>query len=209
MEITKPSEQQRPDSTASQILQWVVQAQAGDRTAFHRLADHYQAEIFRMIFFRTRSKMDAEDLTQDVFLQAFKNLKRLKEPKVFRSWLYRIAVNRVCDFHRRKKFRALFGVVSLDDQENRVESRHMAAEPQAPDQLERQAFWRTVNQCMQTLARSEREVFLLRFFDQLSIKEITTTLGKNESTVKTHLYRALKKVKNAMSETEGAWEGIR
>lgn len=208
MEISNQTEQQRSGPAASQIVQWVEQAQAGDRTAFHRLADHYQTEIFRMIFYRTRSQSDAEDLTQDVLLQSFKNLKRLKEPKVFRSWLYRIAVNRVRDYYRSKKFRSLFGFVSLDDEEATYDPPQLAVEPQAPDRLDRSEFWRMINQAMDGLARMEREVFLLRFFDQLSIKEITESLGKNESTVKTHLYRAMKKVKSALSQFEGVWEGI-
>ncbi len=208
MEISNQTEQLRSGPAASQIIQWVEQAQAGDRTAFHRLADHYQAEIFRMIFFRTRSQSDAEDLTQDVLLKSFKNLKRLKEPKVFRSWLYRIAINRVRDYYRSKKFRSLFGFVSLDDEEAAYDPPELAVAPQAPDRLNRSEFWRMINQAMDGLARMEREVFLMRFFDQLSIKEITESLGKNESTVKTHLYRAMKKVKSALSESEGVWEGI-
>jgi RNA polymerase sigma-70 factor (ECF subfamily) len=208
MEISNQTEQLRSGPAASQIIQWVEQAQGGDRTAFHRLADHYQAEIFRMIFFRTRSQSDAEDLTQDVLLKSFKNLKRLKEPKVFRSWLYRIAVNRVRDYYRSKKFRSLFGFVSLDDEEAAYDPPELAVEPQAPDRLNRKEFWRMVNLAMDGLASMEREVFLLRFFDQLSIKEITESLSKNESTVKTHLYRAMKKVKSALSQFEGVWEGI-
>ena len=75
---------------AFQPDQLVEQAQAGDHLAFHRLADHYQPEIFRMIYYRTWSRMDAEDLTQDVFLRAYKHIGRLEAPGLFRSWLYRM-----------------------------------------------------------------------------------------------------------------------
>ena len=190
----------------SQIAEWVLQAQAGNETAFHRLVDLHQAEIFRMIYYRTRSHMDAEDLTQDVFLRAFRHIRRLASPALFRSWLYRIAINRVRDHHRQNRIKSLIGIVSMDD-DNFHETEEMAVAPIASQTLDQQDFWKRVRQLLTLLSRMEREVFLLRFFDQLSIKEIGTAMGKNENTVKTHLYRALHKVK-AADDTEGLWEGI-
>lgn len=181
-------------------------AKTGDRLAFHRLVDQFQPEIYRMIYYRTRSQMDAEDLTQDVFLQAYKNIGRLDSPKVFRSWLYRIAVNRVRDFYRRKKFKSMFGFVSTED-EDFHETEEMAVAPEADESLTRKDFWRRVEQILTRLSRMEREVFTLRFLDQLSINEISTTLKKNESTVKTHLYRALNKVKTMAGDLDEVLEG--
>ena len=160
-----------------------------------------------MLYYRTRSQLDAEDLTQDVFLRAYKHLARLQSPVVFRSWLYRIAVNRMNDYFRKKRFRALFGNVSMDD-ETFQETEEMAVSPQAANNLERKEFWLQVEKMLDALSRMEREVFLLRFFDQLSLKEITAALGKNESTVKTHLYRALKKIKTAFGDMQELLEGL-
>jgi RNA polymerase sigma-70 factor, ECF subfamily len=185
----------------------VEQARNGDRQAFHRLVDHYQPEIFRMIYYRTRSRMDAEDLTQDVFLRAFKHIGRLESPRFFRSWLYRIAVNRVRDHHRTRRVKSLIGFVSMADEGFR-ESEVTAEAPEAPVRLEAQAFWERMGQLLDGLSRMEREAFLLRFFDELSIKEMATAMGKNESTVKTHLYRALRKVKAAAGDGEALWEAI-
>lgn len=183
----------------------VEQARNGDRQAFHRLVDHYQPEIFRMVYYRTRSRMDAEDLTQDVFLKAFKHIGRLESPKLFRSWLYRIAVNRVRDHHRASRVKSLIGFVSMASDDFR-ESAAMADAPEAPARLEARAFWDRVGQLLDGLSRTEREAFLLRFFDELSIKEMTAAMGKNESTVKTHLYRALRKVKAAAGDGAALWE---
>ena len=160
-----------------------------------------------MIYYRTRSRTDAEDLTQDVFLQAFKSLKRLNSAAVFRSWLFRIAVNRVHDHFRKKRLRALVGFSSLDE-DAFVETEEMAVAPQAPREMARKAFWSRVKQAMQALSKMEREVFMLRFFDQLSIKEMTAALGKNESTVKTHLYRAMNKLKDDLADMDGLLEGL-
>ena len=160
-----------------------------------------------MVYYRIQSQMDAEDLTQDIFLQAFKNLGGLKTPQVFRSWLYRIAVNRVRDYYRRKKFRSIFGFISIEDDTTQAEP-EMAVAPQVTGKLDRAVFWEQIENAMKTLSRLEREIFMLRFFDHLSIKEITSTLKKNESTVKTHLYRALRKLKTGLSDMEQTWEGL-
>ena len=207
MNDANPPDEQRPAPDQDRIVELVEASRTGDQTAFHRLVDHFQPEIFRMLYYRTRSRMDAEDLTQDVFLKAYKHLARLQSPQVFRGWLYRIAVNRANDHFRKKRFRALFGNTSLDD-ETFTETREMAVPAEAPDALERKEFWRQVEKMLDALSHTEREVFLLRFFDQLSIKEMTTVLGKNESTVKTHLYRALKKIKAAFGDMQELLEGL-
>ena len=189
-----------------QVTEWVRMAQAGDRTAFHRLVDRYQAEIFRMIYYRTRSQMDAEDLTQDVFLRAFKHIGRLDNPQLFRSWLFRIGINRVRDHHRRNRLKSLIGMVSLDDEDFR-ETEETAEPPEASQVVARKDFWNRVQHMLVSLSRLEREIFLLRFLDQLSLKEISAAMQKNENTIKTHLYRALNKVKAAAGPEE-SWEGI-
>ncbi|MCP4744877.1 MAG: RNA polymerase sigma factor [Desulfobacteraceae bacterium] len=207
MKQTNPSEKQQPKLAELHILDWVIQAKAGDRTAFHQLVDRFQPEIFRMIYYRTRSQMDSEDLTQDVFLQAYKHLGRLQSPEVFKSWLYSIAVNKVRDYHRKKRFRSLFGGGSTDD-EAFYETEKMAVAPEAEQQVARKDFWRQVGKAMERLSVMEQEVFTLRFFDQLSIKEITATLKKNESTIKTHLYRGMNKVKDHFGDMQRIMEEL-
>jgi RNA polymerase sigma-70 factor (ECF subfamily) len=189
------------------FLEMVDKARAGDRMAFHQLADQFQKQIYQMVYYRTNSRMDAEDITQDVFLQAFKNIRCLKSSAVFRSWLFRIAVNRVRDFYRKKKFKSLFGFVSMD-QDTFQETEEMAVDPAAEEKLQRRDFWRQIEQMLTSLSRMEREVFLLRFFDQLTLKEIGESLGKNQSTIKTHLYRALRKVKDDASRLDVSLEGL-
>lgn len=197
-----------PHSTASQtdasrgldpdsVAELVEQAKGGSRIALDHLVDLYHEEIFRMVFYRTRSRMDAEDLTQDIFLLMIKHVSSVKDPRRFRSWLYRVAVNRVRDYHRKKRFLAIFGVYDSEPAEE-VGDRHIEAseEPRVLDQLMQQEFWAQVAKFSGSLSHLEREVFFLRFADQFGIKEISQILGKSESAVKTHLYRALKKFKD-------------
>ncbi len=196
----------RAPGTGSQVTSLVKEARAGSRTAFERLVDLFQEDIFRMVFYRTRSAMDAEDLAQDIFMQAFKNLSRLKAADRFRSWLFSIALNRVRDFNRKKRFRALFG--TFDDSEEVAQPYGQTKDdPEALDNLMIQDFWKQIGLLLDRLSRMEREVFLLRFMDHLSIKEISRVLEKSESTVKTHLYRALQKFKRESSILELLQEG--
>ena len=176
----------------------VKKAKAGSRSAFAELVDLFQDDIFKMVFYRTRTQMDAEDITQEVFMQAFRKLSGLKKVERFKSWLFSIAINRVRDFFRKKRFRSLF---QLSDAGNDIESLDTQThdQPEAIDELIKQDFWKQIGLIIDKLSRMEREVFLLRFLDLLSIREISIVLKKSESTVKTHLYRALVKFRKNSS----------
>jgi RNA polymerase sigma-70 factor, ECF subfamily len=73
------------------------QAVNGDKKAFEQLVRKYRESIFSMVYFRTQSRMDAEDLTQDIFMNAYGSISRLKDSSLFKTWLYRIAVNKLND----------------------------------------------------------------------------------------------------------------
>jgi RNA polymerase sigma-70 factor (ECF subfamily) len=182
-----------PD-TSAQLVALVNQAKAGNRSALARLADQFHQEIFRMVFYRIRSRVDAEDITQDVFLKAFQKISSVKEAAKFRGWLFSIALNRIRDFQRKKRFRSLFKKEDENIESHPIEKTG-SDQPEALAQVLQKDFWRQVGLILEKLPTMEREVFLLRFFDHLSIKEIAGALKKNESTVKTHLYRALAKFK--------------
>ncbi|MHC1727356.1 MAG: RNA polymerase sigma factor [Syntrophobacteraceae bacterium] len=198
-----------PPDTSGKVSELVEQARAGDRDAFEKIILLYQNEIFRLVFFRTRSRMDSEDLTQDIFLAALKYLPQLKDSDRFRPWLYRIAINRVRDFHRKKKLLAFFGITEERDDTDPVDV-EPHRDPGALDKVIREEFWTHVKQLSKRFSRMEKEVFFLRFVDEFNLREIAQILKKSESAVKTHLYRAIKKFKedSALSDfLEGDWHG--
>ena len=172
----------------------VKRAKAGSRSAFAELVDLFQDDIFKMVFYRTRTQLDAEDITQEVFMQAFRKLSGLKKVDRFKSWLFSIAINRVRDFNRKKRFQSLF---QPSDAGNDI--KQICDQPEAIDELMKQDFWKQIGLIIDKLSRMEREVFLLRFLDLLSIREISSALKKSESTIKTHLYRALRKFRKNSS----------
>jgi len=191
-----PSTHNATGSQASdtRLTELVEQASKGNRLAFDRLIDRFQGDIYRMIYYRVRARMDAEDLTQDVFIRAYRSIVRLREPDRFRSWLFTIAVNRVNDYLRNKRVRSIFK--SSDERTDFYpEASTPQEQPEALEQVLKEDFWRQIEQIAKKLSKMEREVFMQRFLDGLSIYEIAQVLKKSESTVKTHLYRALTKFK--------------
>ncbi len=185
----------KPTHSADELNDLVEKARGGDRVAFNRLVDRFQPEILRMVYYRVRPHAEAEDLTQDIFMKAYRNIKNLRETNRFRSWLYRIAVNRVRDFHRRQRLRTLFTSDTEFDETHLPERKDMDTESDALSDVIKAEFWQQIGLILKKLSRMEKEVFMLRFFDHLSIKEIAGVMKKSESTIKTHLYRALAKFK--------------
>ncbi len=208
MNLTEDLELKVPP-TGAQLSTLVEKAREGDRDAFEKLMALHQDEIFRLVFFRTRSRIDSEDLTQDIFMSAFKYLPQLKDSDRFRPWLYRIALNRVNDFHRKNNFLAYLGITeSREDADVADIEPHL--DPDALDTVIRKEFWLHVRQLAKRFSRMEKEVFFLRFVDDLNLREIAQTLHKSESAVKTNLYRAIRKFKEDTTLSDfiqGEWQG--
>lgn len=177
------------------VAQLARSAREGNRYAFEQLADMYSRKVFRMVYSRTRSRMDAEDITQEVFLKAFVKIPGLKDPERFGTWLFTIARNRVLDHMRRKRLKNLIFKEPDPEMPNDGMDSLAHDNPGALEEVMRRDFWMRVEKFSVKLSRWEREVFYLRFMDHLGIREISEVIQKNESTVKTHLYRALAKFK--------------
>ena len=157
-----------------------------------QLVDHFYGDIFRMVYYRVPSRMDAEDLTQEIFMQMIKSLPNLKDSSLLKHWLFRIALNRIRDFYRKKSILSFFSsTVEIDDNVQVKTDSHS----NPLKNIMHKEFQLQLRKFSESLSRWEREVFTLRFLDQLEIKEIVQILQKNENTVKTHLYRALKKLR--------------
>jgi RNA polymerase sigma-70 factor (ECF subfamily) len=164
-------------------------AKTGDTAALNRLIDRFQGPIHRYVWIRLRAKMDADDVTQEIFWKAARRLSTLKDPAKFRPWLFAVAGNLVRDYNRKRRVKEALFV--FRETEPIDEAGAAAVETTAARE-----FASRLLEFTRTLPAGEREVFLLRFVDDLAIREIAETLHKNESTVKTQLYRALTKFKN-------------
>ncbi len=175
----------------NEVATLVEKAKTGNRSSLEKLIDLFHQDVFRMVYYRTRSKMDAEDLTQEIFIKMINSLSGLKDSNRFRAWLFKMTLNRIRDFHRKKNILAFFGT------SKEIETINPGAQnSESPlTKLEEREFKERLHEYTSRLSRWERETFLLRFVDQLGIREIAEVMNRNENTVKTHLYRALKKMK--------------
>ncbi len=202
----------RSAALSGQTVILVEEAVAGSEIAFNRLFDLFQDDIFRMAYYRTLSRMDAEDITQNVFIKAFKNISGLRSPERFKSWLFSIALNQIRDFYRKKYLLKTLGLSGKDNDDDLDNEENDTPSPL--DDLMKKDFWKHVGLFLDKLSRMEKEVFTLRFMNHLDIREISDILQKNESTVKTHLYRALGKfrkettMRQFLENTQGVAQDI-
>ncbi len=170
----------------------ILNAKKGDGKAFGELYDEYVTRIYRFIFLKVRRKQDAEDLTHQVFLNAWQNIGRYESRGFpFGSWLYRIASNAVIDFYRTSRNHAPLEAVPEET----------FAELATHEELVDVAFdMHTIRTAIQKLEGDQQTVVILRFIDDRTNKEIAELLGKSEGAVRVIQHRALKQLKQYVDE---------
>jgi len=184
------------EKNTEQQLELVKLAITGDRIAFNQLYSMFYHGIYVFFFTRLKSVMDAQDLCQETFIKAHKKLAQLDRPESFKGWLFTIAGNCLKDHRRKERIKSFFGFFSDNDEGALEKCVDEASKDPAKQAVSRQ-FWVRMKDFEKKLSPHEREVFLLRFSDELSIAEIASVLSSTASSVKTHLYRAVKKFKNS------------
>ncbi|MBI3944835.1 MAG: sigma-70 family RNA polymerase sigma factor [Armatimonadetes bacterium] len=163
-------------------------AQRGDREAFRELFERHRDPVYGYVRQMVRDEDLAADLTQDVFLRAYRSLPRLKAPGAFRGWLYAIAANRVRDHWRSPRLDALSLDASADDGSGDV----MVADPApGPERVAvREGLREAVAAAVEKLAPERREVVVLHHLQGMDVRAIAGMLGVAEGTVKSRLGRA-------------------
>jgi RNA polymerase sigma-70 factor (ECF subfamily) len=167
----------------------VAKAKNGDSSAFAELYNCYFSPIFRFIYWQTKSRTEAEDLTQTVFLKALKNLSGFKNKQGggFSAWVYAIARNTVIDHWRKKK-----EIFLNDDLEKSAEP----VETDTPLKIaEKEEIKSTLHQIVMKLNPGQKEVVILKFVEGLSTKEIGNLLGKSEDAIRQLQCRGLKTIR--------------
>ncbi len=158
----------------------------------------YRGRIFRYILFATRDEDVTESLTQDCFMRAHTARASFRGECSMATWLMRIAVNLVRDHQRSVKLRFWKKAAMLDAAEmsDRLPDMKSSTEHQLIAQERVATVWRAV----ETLSDRQRNIFLLRFVEELELPEIAKAMDLNLNTVKSHLYRALSAVKQQVEE---------
>lgn len=159
-------------------IQLIQRAQRGDGRAFGKLALEYQRVLFNLALRMTRNREDARDLTQAVFLKAYRGLGRFDTGRRFYSWLYRIMLNEGLNFLSSKR-----------DQEAVPES--LADPADSPeDEYLNTVMQHTIQQALQELNIDQRQIIILRHFLHLSYEEMGEVLEIPAKTVKSRLFTA-------------------
>jgi RNA polymerase sigma-70 factor (ECF subfamily) len=173
--------------------------QRGDARAFEALVERYHRPIYHFAYRLLGRAEDAEDATQDVFIQVYGALPRARLDVPLRPWIYRIARNRCLDLLKRKRAVAFSALAAAGDDEAGVPD-VPDADP-LPDELaERADLQRLLGAAIAALAPAYREVVALRYAGDLAFGEIAVILGMPENSVKTRFQRAKAMLRDALRD---------
>jgi RNA polymerase sigma-70 factor (ECF subfamily) len=180
----------------------VAQARSGDPDAFRVLVERHGRALFRLAFRMTGNRQDAEDVVQESFLRAYRQLARFDERATFGTWLYRIAANCSLDAVRGRKRRA-----QQVDPETGDGDPVVAKLPSASPDPERMALSSEVRdrvaEAMDELSDAERMAFVLRHFEGLGIEEVSRVLECRPGAAKHSVFRAVQKLRRALEPVAG------
>jgi len=169
-----------PNEPSESLL--AARARQGDKEAFGDLYELYLTEMYSYVFYRVNNGLDAEDLTEQVFLKAWKSLSAFQGKTSFRSWIYRIAYGTVIDHYRTRK-----QVVELDEKNSpEIEG------PLPEEQLINQEKADLMAGAIQKLAPLQQHVLILRFINGFSTEETADIVDRSAGAVRVIQHRALK-----------------
>ncbi|MBA2174862.1 sigma-70 family RNA polymerase sigma factor [Halobacillus locisalis] len=165
----------------------VKKAQKGNDQAFLQLFQHYEQDVYRMAYVYVKNQEDALDIVQEVAYQSYKKIDTLKQPEYIKTWLIRITINCATNLLRKNK-----KVVHLQTQHEK----YMGTEE---IDLSLSISLRDV---MEKLEVDEKSIVLLRFYHHYTFQEVADLLDLPIGTAKTILYRALRKLRYELKESE-------
>lgn len=172
----------------------VVQlAQQGNTHAFRQLFDENKRKVYTLAYQYTKNKEDAEDILQETFIKAYNSLNKFKaqDNTNFSSWLYRIGINASIDHLRKNKMKKDIYIDS--DQLPSISSDEGFSQPEHAIRIKE--IRTKLDLSLNKLPKGQRMVFILRHYQQLSVKEIADTMKCSEGSVKKQLFRAFQMIK--------------
>jgi len=173
----------------------LAKASGGDGEAFGLLVNAHARTAFRLAYRLTGNERDAEDVVQESFIRAYRQLNRFEARSNFATWLHRIVVNCAMDTLRSRQVRRSERMAEPVEDAGDI----AAADDPSPERLTlSDEIRRRVDASMADLTPQERIAFALRHYEGRSIDEIGRTLGVQKSAAKHAVFRAVKKVRVAL-----------
>ena len=164
----------------------VKRATKGDRQAFEKLMDIYFDRLCREAYIRCKYEEDVKEILQETIYKAYRNIRSLKEPQYFKTWLSRILINVANDYLRNK------GMVDLE-----LDETSYVKEVVIEDKIEIKI---DLYNAIDELEDKYKDAVILRYIDDLKIEDISKILDRPVNTIKTHLRKALKDMKKMLKE---------
>jgi RNA polymerase sigma-70 factor (ECF subfamily) len=164
---------------------------AGDENAFNELVRTYQKPVYQVAYRILNSREDAEDVAQDVFIQAYRQIGNFRGDSSLFTWIYRIAVNAALNAQRKKKVRRFLSLESIGFT---LSSR----QPTHDQKMERDEIWKSITRAVDRLPEKQKIVFTLRYEHNLSHAEIARILDRDEGTIRANYHQAIRKLRKAL-----------
>jgi RNA polymerase sigma-70 factor (ECF subfamily) len=162
--------------------------------SFRTLVEQHKKRVYYLALDLTGHHHDAEDLSQEVFIKAHRNLDSFRGDASFFSWLYRITVN---TYLNKKRKKAVSHMTLWDDFEHITQG---AGAPSGPDtETERSAMQAHIDASLEVLSENERSAFVLKHYHGYKIREVAEMMEVAEGTIKSHLYRATRKLRDELA----------
>lgn len=172
-------------------LKLIKDAIKGEASAFGLLYDRYHVQIYRFVYIKTGHREEAEDLTHQVFLNAWKNIENYQHKGFpFSSWLYQIARNQIIDHYRTKKTN--ISLEAIEEVETDEDSPHKKTEISFEIEMVKMAIPR--------LPDEQQDIIVMRFVEEMTPKEIASALKKPESTIRVLQHRAIKNLQKLLKQ---------
>lgn len=160
----------------------------GDESAFNRLAVKYQEKIYWYARRMTGNHLDADEIVQEVLIVLYNKLNTFEFKSSLYTWIYTITNTRSINYLKKRKLKSFF---SLDEISNKNFSNNDII-----DNIESKQKLAMIEKALQKLPIKQREVFIMRNFDELSYEEISEITNKSVGTLKANYFHALNKIKD-------------
>ena len=177
-------------------IYYIEQVLAGKNNAFGYIVDQHKNNAFNLAFRICGNYEEAEELTQDSFLKAYKALNSFKMKSSFATWFYRIVYNTTISHVRLKKK----GVLSLEDFP--ADATDFIGTNTNEEEAEKEYRNSLVNFALQKITEEERGLISLYYYEDMSTDEIADVTGISKSNIKVRLFRARKKMQEIIEKTE-------
>lgn len=171
----------------------------GDRDAFRALVDQHARAVFRLAYRMTGNETDAEDMVQETFLRAWKQIGKFDGRATFGTWLHRICANCTLDHLRVRQRRQELQPAYQPGEEQADPVSLVAAESPSPERMAMSAQVSAIlGPALDELSAMERSAFILRHYEGMGIEQIADALGVQPGAAKHSVFRAVQKLRRAL-----------